>query len=101
MTLSIPDEAKVNAKHYVETLLPGLIEESKSLLASVFFQQDGAPAQTSKLAQDWIANNYSEFIGKVNGHQTRQTLTLLTITSGELYLNTTRHFIPSQRTLVD
>ena len=28
------------------------------------FQQDGALAHTAKLAQDWIATNCSEFIGK-------------------------------------
>jgi len=30
------------------------------------------------------------------GHRTHQTLTLLIITSGELGLNATRHFNPSQ-----
>ena len=55
----------VNAKRYVETLLPRLLEECKSLLPSGFiFQQDGAPAHTATLAQDWIATNCSEFIGK-------------------------------------
>ena len=37
-------------------------------------------------------------LAKVNGRQTRRTLTLLIITSGKLCLNTTRHFIASQRT---
>ena len=61
----IPDKAKVNAKLYVESLLPRLIEDCKSVLPSGFiFQQDGAPAHTEKLAQDWIAINCSEFIGK-------------------------------------
>jgi len=42
-----------------------LIEECKSLLPSGFIsQQDGAPADTVQLAQDWIATNCSEFIGK-------------------------------------
>jgi len=51
MTSSIPDKAKVNAKRQVETLLPRLIEECKSLLPSSFIsQQDGAPAHTVKLA---------------------------------------------------
>jgi len=34
MTSSIPDEAKVNVKRYVETLLPRLIKECKFLLPS-------------------------------------------------------------------
>jgi len=64
-TSTVRDEAKVNAKHYVKTLLPGVIEEYKSLLTPGFiFQQDGVPARTAKLAQDWIATNCSEFIGK-------------------------------------
>jgi len=40
-------------------------------------------------------------LAKVNGHQTCWTLTLLIIKCQELCLNTTRHFIPSQRTLMD
>jgi len=61
----IPDKAKVNAKLYVETLLPELVQDCRSVLPSGFIlQQDGAPAHTAKLAQDWIATNYSEFIRK-------------------------------------
>jgi len=52
MTLSIPYNAKVNAKRHVE-LLPRLIEECKSLLPSGFIsQQDRVPAHTAQLAQD-------------------------------------------------
>ena len=52
---SIPDKAKYT--------LPRLIEECKSLLPRDFiFQQDGAPAHTAKLAQDWIVTNCSELI---------------------------------------
>jgi len=61
----IPDKTKVNAKLYVETLLPELVQECRSVLPSRFiFQQDGAPEHMAKLAQDWIATNCSEFIGK-------------------------------------
>jgi len=47
-------------------------------------QQDAAPAHTATLAQDWIATNCSKFIGTLLAFwpQTRQTLTLLIITSG-------------------
>jgi len=46
-------------------LFPRIIEECKSLLLSGFIsQQDGVPSYTEKLAQDWIATNCSEFIGK-------------------------------------
>ena len=61
----IPDKAKVNGKLYCEMLLPRLVEDCKSLLPSGFiFQQDEEPAHTAKLAQNWIATNCSEFIGK-------------------------------------
>jgi len=61
----IPDKTKVNAKLYVETMLPELVQECRSVLPPGFiFQQDGAPAHMAKLAQDWIATNSSEFIGK-------------------------------------
>jgi len=61
----IPDKTKLNAKLYVETLLPELVQECRSVLPSGFiFQQDGAPAYMAKLDQDWIATICSEFIGK-------------------------------------
>jgi len=61
----IPDKAKVNDKLYCEILLPRLVEECRSLLPSGFiFQQDGATAHKAKLAQNWIATNCSDFIGK-------------------------------------
>ena len=55
----IPDKTKVNAKLYVETLLPELVQDCRSVLPSGFiFQQDGVPARTAKLAQDSIATKY-------------------------------------------
>lgn len=61
----IPEKAKVNAKLYVDILLPRLVEDCKTVLPSGFiFQQDGAPAHTAKLAQEWIDTNCSDFIRK-------------------------------------
>jgi len=83
--------AKVNAKHYVESMIT---EERKSLLPSDFIsQQDGAPAHTAKLPQTAL-----NLLAKTNRHPTRRTLTLLIIRSGEFCLKTTRHLIASQRT---
>ena len=49
----------------LETLLPDLVQDCRSVLQSGFiFQQDGALAHTAKLVQDWIATNCSEFVGK-------------------------------------
>jgi len=57
----IPDKTKVNAKLYVETLLPELVQDCRFVLPSGFIVQ---PAHMAKLAQDWIATNCSEYIGK-------------------------------------
>ena len=62
----IPDTAKVNAKLYVKTLLPEFVQDCRSVLpflpSGFIFQQDGAPAHMTKLAQDCIATNCTEFI---------------------------------------
>jgi len=87
----IPDETKVNAKLYVETLLPELVQECRSVLPSGFiFQQDGAPAHMTNLAQNWIATNCSEW--PLNSRD------LWTTMSGKLCLNATSHFNPNRRT---
>jgi len=47
----IPNKTKVNAKLYVETLLPELVQDCISDLPSGFIlQQDGAHAHAAKLA---------------------------------------------------
>ena len=51
----VAEKAKVRAKYYVENLLPHLVNDCKKLLPDHFiFQQDGAPADTAKSAQEWI-----------------------------------------------
>jgi len=95
----IPDMAKVNSRLYRESLLHKLIEGCKSRLLSGFIlQQDRAPAHTAKLAQSWILPTAVTSSENRNGHRTHQTLTLLTIMSEELCVNTARHFNPSQIT---
>jgi len=69
----IPNKTKVNAKCYVETLLPELVQDCRSVLPSgIIFQQDGTPAHTVKLAQDWIATEVNSLV-KMNGLRTRLT----------------------------
>jgi len=82
----IPNKTKVNAKLYVETLLPELVQDCRSVLPSGFiFQQDGAPAHTAKLAQDWIAiPTVVNSLVKMHGLWTRPTSTLWTTMSVEL-----------------
>ena len=79
----IPDKTKVNAKLYVEILLPELVQECRSVLPSGFiFQQEGASAHMAKLAQDWIATNCSAFIGKDEWPPNSPNLNLWTTMSG-------------------
>jgi len=61
----VDEKAKVNASYYVTTsLLPNLIKDCRHLLSDNIFQQDGAPAHTAALAQDWIKKKRPGFIGK-------------------------------------
>src|SRR6218665_458426 len=61
----VDEKAKVNAEYYVGCLLPELIADCKRLLPAGFiFQQDGAPAHTAFLAQDWLNLNCPGFIEK-------------------------------------
>jgi len=93
----IPDTAKVNAKLYVETLLPELFQDCRFVLPSGFiFQQDGAPAHTAKLTG--LLPTAVNSLVKMNGLRTRLTSDLWTTTSGQLYLSATSHSNPSRRT---
>ena len=61
----VAEKAKVNADYYVNNLLPKLIKDCNNLSPNTFiFQQDGAPAHTSRLAQEWIEENSPDFINK-------------------------------------
>ena len=61
----VDEKAKVNTQYYVNNLLPKLFEDSNDLLGNQFiFQQDGAPAHTSRQTQEWIAQNSPDFISK-------------------------------------
>jgi len=56
---------KVNEDFCVNDLLPKLIEACESLLPNNFiFQQYGAPAHLSRLAQEWIDQHIPEFVKK-------------------------------------
>jgi len=68
-----------------------------------FPQQDGGTHLL--IRKSWLKTGLPptavNLLAKTNGHQTRQTLTFFIITSEELCLDTTRHFIPCQRTWMD
>jgi hypothetical protein len=61
----VAEKVKVNGGNYTEQLLPELIDDCRHLLDNDFlFQQDGAPAHTSKQAQEWLKRNCPEFVSK-------------------------------------
>ena len=63
--LFVDKKAKVNVNYYVTKLLRNLIKDCKHLVLDNFiFQQDGTPAHTAALAQDWIKKKCPGFIGK-------------------------------------
>jgi len=45
----VDDKAKINADYYINSLLPKLVEDCETLIPDGYtFQQDGAPAHTSR-----------------------------------------------------
>ena len=61
----VEEKAKVSAAYYVGSLLPMLIDDCERLLPFGFvFQQNGAPAHTARLTQDWLRENCTDFIVK-------------------------------------
>jgi inhibitor of nuclear factor kappa-B kinase subunit alpha len=62
----IAEKAKINAEYYTTNLLPKLIEDCQTVAsAPIFiFQQDGAPAHTARLAQEWLQQNSPDFLKK-------------------------------------
>jgi inhibitor of nuclear factor kappa-B kinase subunit alpha len=61
----VAEKTKIDANYYVNSLLPNLVDDCENLLPDVFiFQQDGAPAHTARLTQDWLDVNCPDFITK-------------------------------------
>jgi len=83
----------------LETLLPDLVQDCRSVLQSGFiFQQDGALAHTAKLVQDWIATNCSEFVGKDEWPPNSPDLNPLDYHVWGSMLERYKSFQPSRRT---
>jgi len=75
-----------------------------SIIAWFHFPADDAPAYTAKLAQDWIATNYSECIGKDEWPRNSPDVKTLGCHAWGVMLehyNFTYFIIPSQRILMD
>ena len=61
----VDEKAKVDAQYYVGRLLPELIKDCNQLMPAGFiFQQDGAPAHTARVTQEWLHANCPEMIEK-------------------------------------
>ena len=75
----IPQKCSVNAKYYVENILAGSCRDAFARKRSTgtilqrklcenmsdsIFQQDGAPAHTSKLSQQWCLDNFPNYWAK-------------------------------------
>jgi hypothetical protein len=61
----VDEKAKINADYYMTNLLPKLFEDCQNLVPDHFiFQQDGAPAHTARITQQWIELNCPDFIKK-------------------------------------
>ena len=96
---SVPEKVKVNADFYVNDLLPKLIEDCEGLLPNNFiFHQGGAPAHSSRLAQEWISSIVRSSSRRMSGHQTHLTSILSTTTSEALCLSGTKCLLQSQPT---
>jgi len=84
----IPDKTKVNAKLYVETLLPELVQDCRSVcqLASSFNRTARLHTLQSWLQTGLLPTAVNSLV-KMNGLRTRLTSTLWTTMSAELCFN--------------
>src|ERR1043165_9858097 len=58
-------KATVNAEYYTTNLLLKLIEDCLTVASpNCIIQQDGRPAHTARLAQEWLQQNTPNFIQK-------------------------------------
>ena len=63
----VPAGAKINSISYRELILEPVLKDLSQIMfsgESFLFQQDGAPAHTSKLTQSWLKENIPDFITK-------------------------------------
>ena len=59
----VEEAVTINAEYYVSSLLTELLEDAQSLVVNdVIFQQDGAPAHSSRRTQEWIRQRNPELI---------------------------------------
>lgn len=60
----VPQGVKIDSACYIEMLERELLPWLEENADSIVFQQDGAPAHTSKRTQEWCERNFDDFISK-------------------------------------
>ena len=63
----VPPEVKINSSTYQQLILDPVVKDlSKTMFNKepFLFQQDGAPAHTSNVSQNWLRKNVPDFISK-------------------------------------
>ena len=63
----VPAGVKINSKTYQDLILEPVVKDLSHTMFSgqkFVFQQDGAPAHTSKMSQDWLKSKIPDFIQK-------------------------------------
>ena len=63
----VPQGCKINAQTYEEHILQPVVKNLRRDMfqgSQFLFQQDGAPAHTSRRAQEWLQNNVPDFLAR-------------------------------------
>ena len=103
----VDDKAKINADYYVNSLLPKLVEDCETLMPNGFtFQQDGAPAHTSRRAQGWLEQQTPEqqtpdFVNKDEWPPNSPDLNPLDYYVWGAMLHKCQQFVPKPRTVAE
>jgi len=67
----VEEKAKINAKYYIDNLLPKLVEDVHALLGNNFvIQQDGAPAHGAMRTQNGLPNIARTSLTRMRARQT-------------------------------
>jgi hypothetical protein len=98
----VDDNAKINSQYYVDSLLPKLVEDCETLMQDDYtFQQDGAPAHTSRHAQDWLSQRTPDFIRKDEWPPNSPDLNPLDYHVWGAMLHRYQQFVPKPKTVAE
>jgi len=98
----VPDKVKINADYYVNGLLPKLMEDCEALMPNGFIlQKDGAPAHTSRQAQEWIRQNTPDFVNKFEWPPNSPDLNPLDFYVWGAMLHRYQQFVPKPKNVAE